>query len=122
MTLCSVMVGHQRFGGPCCLHLQGDNFFGKGHKSGVYTTFSENLSTGLKVTGVGRHTDVSQNIVVSWALPSTSSPQVGKNKHHGEVLSRGQSPVRTSARRPVILCVVFRGFSQSLQANVNTVP
>jgi len=21
---CSVMVGYQRFGGPCCLHLQGE--------------------------------------------------------------------------------------------------
>jgi hypothetical protein len=24
MTLCSVVVGYQRFGGPCCLHLQGE--------------------------------------------------------------------------------------------------
>jgi hypothetical protein len=23
-TPCSVVVGYQRFGGPCCLHLQGD--------------------------------------------------------------------------------------------------
>jgi hypothetical protein len=23
MTPCSVVVGYQRFGGPCCLHLQG---------------------------------------------------------------------------------------------------
>jgi hypothetical protein len=24
MTQCSVVVGYQRFGGPCCLHLQGE--------------------------------------------------------------------------------------------------
>jgi hypothetical protein len=24
MTPCSDVVGHQRFGGPCCLHLQGE--------------------------------------------------------------------------------------------------
>jgi hypothetical protein len=24
VTLCSYMVGYQRFGGPCCFHLQGD--------------------------------------------------------------------------------------------------
>jgi len=23
-TPCNVVVGHQRFGGPCCLHLQGE--------------------------------------------------------------------------------------------------
>jgi hypothetical protein len=25
VTLCSVVVGYQRFGGPCCLHLQGED-------------------------------------------------------------------------------------------------
>jgi hypothetical protein len=24
MTQCSVVVGYQRFGGPCCLHLEGE--------------------------------------------------------------------------------------------------
>jgi hypothetical protein len=24
VTFCSVVVGYQRFGGPCCFHLQGE--------------------------------------------------------------------------------------------------
>jgi len=26
VTPCSVMVGYKRFGGPCCVHLQGESF------------------------------------------------------------------------------------------------
>jgi len=30
MTTCSAVLGHQRFGGTCCLHLQGEMNCGRG--------------------------------------------------------------------------------------------
>jgi hypothetical protein len=55
VTSCNVVAGYQRFGGPCCFHLQGDNqeehkietitncFLAKGNKKGEGVATKRNL-------------------------------------------------------------------------------
>jgi hypothetical protein len=62
VTPCSVVVGYQRFGGSCCLHLQGE-------VAGVRVRVTLQLTVGQSVSQ-----SVSQSVLAS--SPSTTHDQM----------------------------------------------